>query len=457
VQNYLHQTRVLIKLSIPVLLAQVAQNSMGIVDTVMAGGVSATDMAAVAVASSIWFPIMLFNIGMLLALVPITAQLIGGGQKYKVAIEIQQGFYLSLFLSIPTFILIFNAGFIVNMMDIEPLLAQKTIGYLHAIVWSVPAFLLFQVMRSFAEGSADTKPGMVIGFIGLLANIPLNWIFVYGKLGMPALGGVGCGVASAIVMYLMCLSMGIYIKLNKNLDSYLIFYHWVKPNLLAIKKLLQLGTPVAFSVFFEVSLFAVVALLVAPLGSITVAAHQVALNFSSIMFMIPFSISTAVSIRIGYQVGGKDYDNAKVTTKCAWTVGLILAIITGGFTAIFRTDIAQLYNDNPQVIGQASFYMLLCAIYQCVDSCQVISQGVMRGYKDMKAIFIRTIFSYWGCGFSTGYILGLTDLVVPRMGPAGFWIGFIVGLSFAAILFVMRIFWLQRQPPIYFHQSEKAG
>lgn len=445
-KNYLHQGRVLLKLSIPVLLAQVAQNSMGVVDTIMAGGVSPTDMAAVAVASSIWFPIMLFNIGMLLALVPIIAQLVGGGKKHKVAFEVQQGFYVAAILSIPTFLIIYNAGFLVNCMDIEPLLAEKTIGYLKAIVWSVPAFLLFQVMRSFTEGCADTKPGMVIGFIGLFANIPLNWIFVYGKFGMPALGGVGCGVASAIVMYLMCISMFFYIKTVKKLDNYRIFYDWIKPRKRAIKRLVKLGTPVALSIFFEVSLFAVVALLIAHLGSIVVAAHQIAMSFSSIMFILPFSMSTAVSIRVGHQLGAKKYDGAKTATYSAWAIGVVLAIISASFCAIFREDIARLYNDDPQVIVQASFFMLLCAIYQCVDACQIISQGVLRGYKDMKAIFVFTLVAYWGCGLPVGYILALTDVLLPRMGPAGFWIGFIVGLSIAAILFVLRIRWIQKQP-----------
>lgn len=445
-KNYLHQGRVLLKLSVPVLLAQVAQNSMGVVDTIMAGGVSPTDMAAVAVANSIWFPIVLFNIGMLLALVPIIAQLVGGGKKHYVAFQVQQGFFLSAILCIPTFLIVYNAGFLIEYMDIEPQLAQKTIGYLRAIVWSVPAFLLFHVMRSFTEGCADTKPGMVIGFIGLFANIPLNWIFVYGKFGMPALGGVGCGVASALVTYLMCISMFIYIKTSKELDSYRIFYEWAKPKAYAIKRLFKLGTPVALSIFFEVTLFAVVALLIAHLGSIVVAAHQIAMSFSSIMFILPFSISTAVSIRVGHQLGGKLYDGARVATYSAWAIGSLLAIVSATVSIIFREDIARLYNDEPQVVMQASFFMLLCAIYQCVDACQIISQGVLRGYKDMKAIFVCTLFAYWGCGLSVGYTLALTDIIVPRMGPAGFWIGFIVGLSVAAILFVARIRWIQKQP-----------
>lgn len=445
-KNYLHQGRVLLKLSVPVLLAQFARNSMGVVDTIMAGGVSPTDMAAVAVAGSIWFPIMLFNIGMLLAIVPIVAQLVGAGHKGRVAFEVQQGFYLSILLSIPTFLIIYNANHLIGYMDVDPHLAEKTIGYLKAIVWSVPAFLLFQVMCSFTEGCADTKPGMVIGFIGLFGNIPLNWIFVYGKFGLPALGGVGCGVASAIVMYLMCISMFIYIKSIKKLDNYRIFYDWIPPKSNAIKRLLKLGTPVALSVFFEVSLFAIVALLIAHLGSIVVAAHQIAMSFSSIAFMLPFSMSTAVSIRVGHQLGAKKYDGAQTATYSAWTMGIFLAIITASFSAIFRKDIAHLYNDDPQVVAQASFFMLLCAIYQCVDSCQIISQGVLRGYKDMKAIFICTLLAYWGCGFSVGYTLALTDFIVPRMGPAGFWIGFIVGLTSAAILFVLRIRWIQKQP-----------
>ncbi|MCG7496439.1 MATE family efflux transporter [Vibrio sp. Of7-15] len=435
----------LIKLSTPVLIAHVAQTSMGFVDTVMAGGVSATDMAAVAVAASIWLPSILFGVGLLMALVPIVAQLNGSGQQQKIPYEVQQGFTLSLLISIPIMLILYNAEGIIRYMDVEPVLADKTIGYMHAVTWAVPAFLLFQTLRSFSDGLSLTVPAMIIGFIGLMANIPLNWIFVYGKFGAPELGAIGCGVATMIVYWLMFFAMFLYVITSKRLKQVKLFEHFHKPKLSAQIRLFKLGFPVAAAMFFEVTLFAVVAILVAPLGPITVAAHQIAINFSSIVFMLPMSIGAAVSIRVGHQLGEEQIDGAKIASHCGLLLGLFTAFITAGLTVIFREYIALLYTDNQEVITIAAQLMLFAAIYQCTDAIQVIASGALRGYKDMRAIFNRTFIAYWLCGLPLGYVLGMTDWIVEPMGAYGFWIGFIVGLSTAAVLLGLRLRWIHKQ------------
>ncbi|PSW05992.1 MATE family efflux transporter [Photobacterium lipolyticum] len=443
--NYRRETRQLLKLAIPVLIASVAQTSMGFVDTVMAGSVSATDMAAVSVATSVWLPSILFGVGLLIALVPIVATLNGSGKKQKIPFEVQHGFMLAAIISLPIIWVLYNAGALIDMMDVEKDLADKTIGYLHAVLFAVPAFLFFQTLKSFSEGLSLTIPAMVIGFIGLAANIPLNWIFVYGKFGAPALGGVGCGVATAIVYWLMFFSMLVYVKLNKRLNAIGLFNHWHKPQLSAIFRLFKLGLPVAASIFFEVSLFAAIALLISPLGSITVAAHQVASNFSALIFMIPMSLGAALSIRVGHLLGQKDLEEAKIASRCGLLVGLVIAMLTALLTVIFRERIAQMYTDNPDVILIAGQLLFLAAIYQCTDAIQVVAAGALRGYKDMRAIFIRTFIAYWILGLPVGYILGMTDWIVGSMGPHGFWIGNIVGLSSAALMLASRLRWVQHQ------------
>ncbi|EAR55743.1 multidrug efflux protein NorA [Photobacterium sp. SKA34] len=438
-QDYKKETAQLIKLAVPVLIASVAQTSMGVVDTVMAGSVSATDMAAVAVAASIWLPSILFGVGLLMAIVPIVAQLSGSGKKSKVPFEVQHGFYLSILISIPTMLILFKAGILIHYMNVEPVLAEKTVGYLYAVLFAVPAFLLFQTLKSFSEGLSFTIPGMVIGFLGLLANIPLNWIFVYGKFGAPELGGIGCGVATAIVYWFMFFALLIFVLINKRLRSIGLFTRYYRPQLNALSRLFKLGFPVAASLFFEVSLFAVIALLISPLGPNKVASHQVAMNFSSLVYMLPMSIAAAVSIRVGHKMGEKDIDGARIASHCGLIVGTSLAICTAIMTVIFREDIAELYTNNPQVIVLAGQLLLLAAIYQCSDAVQVVAAGALRGYKDMRAIFVCTFIAYWLIGLPSGYVLGLTNWVVPAMGPQGFWIGFILGLSAAAIMLGWRI------------------
>ena len=446
-QKYFTEARQLLALAIPVILAQIAQTAMGFVDTVMAGGYGATDMAAVAIGTSIWLPAILFGHGLLLALTPTVAQLNGSGRRDRIAHQIRQGFWLAGLMSVLVMVVLWNAGYIIGAMkDIDPQLADKAIGYLRALLWGVPGYLFFQVARNQCEGLAKTKPGMVIGFLGLMVNIPVNYIFIYGHSGMPELGGIGCGVATAAVYWVMFICMLSYVKRAGSMRDIRTSQRQSKPDFTVLLRLTQLGLPIALALFFEVTLFAVVALLVSPLGIIDVAGHQIALNFSSLMFVLPMSLAAAVTIRVGYRLGQGSTLDAQIAARTGLGVGVCMAVVTAVFTVLLRERIALLYNDNPQVIALASQLMLLAALYQISDSIQVIGSGILRGYKDTRSIFFITFAAYWLLGLPSGYVLALTDLVVDRMGPAGFWIGFIIGLTSAAVMMMLRMRFLQRQP-----------
>ena len=446
-QKYMIEARQLLALAIPVIVAQVAQTAMGFVDTVMAGGYSATDMAAVAIGTSIWLPAILFGHGLLLALTPVIAQLNGSGRRDRVAHQVRQGFWLAGGVSVLIMIVLWNAGYIIRAMhNIDPALADKAVGYLRALLWGAPGYLFFQVARNQCEGLAKTKPGMVMGFIGLLVNIPVNYIFIYGHFGMPELGGVGCGVATAAVYWVMFGCMLTYIKHARSMRDIRNDASFSAPDWTLMTRLIQLGLPIALALFFEVTLFAVVALLVSPLGIIDVAGHQIALNFSSLMFVLPMSLAAAVTIRVGFRLGQGSTLDAQTAARTGLGVGVCMAVCTALFTVLLREQIALLYNDNPEVVTLASHLMLLAAIYQISDSIQVIGSGVLRGCKDTRSIFFITFIAYWVLGLPCGYILALTDLVVDRMGPAGFWMGFIIGLTSAAIMMMLRMRFLQRQP-----------
>ncbi len=442
---YKQETLKLVKLAFPVLIASVAQTGMGFVDTIMAGGVSATDMAAVSIATSIWLPSILFGMGILMALVPIVAQLNGSGRQEKVAFEIQQGIWLSALIALPILGVLLQTQTILRWMDIEPSMAEKTIGYIHAMLFAIPAFLLFQTLRSFTDGMSLTKPAMTIGFIGLLINIPLNWIFVYGKFGAPALGGVGCGVATAIVYWAMFLMLLFYVLSSQRIKHVQMFHHLYKPHRKALLRLFKLGFPVAAALFFEVTLFAVIALMIAPLGPTTVAAHQIAINFSSLLFMLPMSIGAAVSIRVGHRLGESNTHGAMIACRVALGLGIGTALMTAALTALLREPVALVYTDNRQVIDLAIQLLLLSAIYQVTDAIQVIAAGALRGYKDTAAIFSRTFIAYWILGVPCGYVLGVTSLIGEPLGAVGFWIGIIIGLSSSALFLGLRLRWLHRQ------------
>ncbi|MDX7923198.1 MATE family efflux transporter [Aeromonas media] len=438
-QRYWTEAKQLVRLASPILVAQVAQIAMNFVDTVMAGQVSAVDLAAVSVASSFWLPIILLVQGIIMALTPIVSQLNGARKRDEIRPAVHQGFWLALMVTPIAMLALYFSPLALQFMDVDPVMAEKTAGYLHAILWGLPAFVLFQVLRNFSEGLSHTMPTMVIGFVGLAVNIPANYIFIHGHFGMPKLGGVGCGVATAIVLWAMLLAMIAYVKLSPHFKKINLFAQLARPNGSRIWRLFRLGFPIAMAIFCEVTLFTVVALMLAPFGAETVASHQIALNFSSLVFMLPLSIGVGVTIRVGHSIGESQPDQARVAARTGLMLGMGVAAATAALTVLLREPIAGIYTDDLQVITLAATLLFFAAIYQISDSVQVVAAAALRGYKDTQAIFYITIVAYWGMGLPTGMILGLTDWVVPRMGPQGFWVGFIVGLTGAALMLGARL------------------
>lgn len=444
--QFLFNTKSLMKLAYPILIAQLVQTLMGFADTVMAGRVSATDLAAVAIASSIWIPFTLTVLGLLLALATIVSQY-AGAKKFDLAVKAtHQTAWIALVISIIFIGLFFICAPIVQShINLEPTFKQLIIDYLSYIIWGAPGLFLYFVLRNFSEGLSHTTPTMVISLIGLIANIPANYIFIYGEFGVPAFGGAGCGIATALVYWLMFSCTLLYTYFAKAFKHTPLFTKFYAPNWAEIKYIMTIGIPISLSLLFEVSLFSVVAIILAPLGVEVVSSHQIALNFSSLVFMVPLSLGMAVTIKVGFSVGKKSYDEAKEMCKYSIILGLIIAIFTGAITLLFREDIAHIYTNDMHVIKLASSLMFLAALFQFSDSIQIISTGALRGYKDTKAVLYITFVSYWLVGLSVGLVLGLTDWVIPKMGAGGFWVGFISGLTIAAILLTWRLKIVQKR------------
>ncbi|MGB2740409.1 MAG: MATE family efflux transporter [Cognaticolwellia sp.] len=440
INRFFSNSKNLMKLAYPILIAQLIQNLMGFADTVMAGRVSATDMAAVAVASSIWLPLILTISGLVMALASIISQLSGGKQFDDVAKASYQTAWIAVFFSIIIIAVYYIATpLLIDSISLEPELKQLMFDYLGYIVWGGPGYCLYLVLRNYSEGLSFTRPTMIISIIGLLINIPANYIFIYGEFGMPALGGAGCGIATAIVYWVMFAGMLAYAYFSKHLKQAPLFTKFYWPDWQEIKTILALGMPIAFSLLFEVSLFAAVAIILVPFGANVVASHQIAINFSGLVFMVPLSLAMAVTIKVGFEVGNKNLEKAKELCRYSVILGLIIAVATAALTLLFSKEIAAIYTIDKEVLDLAASLMFLAALFQFSDAIQVISAGALRGYKDTKSILYITFFSYWIVGLSLGLILGLTDWIVPATGPYGFWVGFIVGLTVAAVLLAWRL------------------
>lgn len=448
---YLTEMRTQLSLAVPALLAQVAMISMGFVDMVMTGRVGPVDMAAVALAGSLWVPLVLFGQGLLLAVTPCVAQLRGAGAVRNadhlqgVGHVMRQGVWMALAISVPLILIVNLLSHHLADMGVEGDLGVMTGQYLRAIVWGAPAYLLFVALRCGMEGMALMRPAMFAGFMGLLINIPSNYVLIFGKLGLPALGGPGTGVATAIVYWVMFFTMVVYVFRQPHLRALMVLRAWERPVWATLKKLVGIGFPGALAMLFEVTLFAAVALLIAPLGAIQVAGHQVALNFSSLLFMVPMSIGTAATIRTGFAIGRKSVDGVRTASRSSWLLACMAAVCTATVTALWRGQIAAVYNDDPAVLGLAAHLLLFAATYQLTDAIQVVSVGILRGYNDTRAILCVTLVSYWVLALPLGYTLGRTHLWGAPLGPQGFWTAFIVGVSIAAVLLFFRVRVLERR------------
>lgn len=429
----------------PLLIAQVTQTLMGVADTIMAGRYSALDMAAVAIGVSISLPILIFIQGICLALSPIVSRLHGERKTPLVARQVQQMLYISIAISVCSMSIIFFLPNVIGLVEMEADLAQKSQEYLVYVVFSFPAFAIYQTLRNCCEGLSLTRPTMIIMVVGLLVNVPANYIFINGLFGVPEMGGVGCGLATMLVFYVMALATAIFVRYSSSIKHLKVFGNWAKPSLSDMKTQLSLGVPIAFTLLFEVTLFSLVAFLLAPFGANTVAAHQITINVSSLIFMLPLSIALAAAIRVGFLLGEKNVVQAKLAYKAALSVALSLVLFTASSLVLFNNEIASLYTHDISVIEVAASLMLLAALFQFSDSIQVVSAHTLRGYKDTIAMFYISLFAYWMVGFPLGVLLGLTDWLVPKMAAKGFWIGFIVGLSVAAILMYSRLKYIQHR------------
>jgi len=453
-KDFFTQSGLIVKLGIPILLGQLAQMSMAFVDTVMAGSAGnmqmalgiasgADQVAAVGIGSAFWVPLLLFGQGMVSCIGPLVAQGLGAGHNKSLNHFWRQGFWLALCVSFFLLILFsISSHFILNSQSIEPKLALITSRYINYIMWGMPAFLLFFVCRFFLEGRGHTRPAMIAGFIGLACNIPLNYIFVFGRFGMPALGGAGCGLASAVVCWVM---LGVMLYFLRSYSPKTIGI--VKPNFNLIKRMSRIGFPGALAMLLEVSSFALIALFIAPLGSVTVAGHQAAMNMSSLAFMFPLSLGIATSIRVGTCLGSQSHDEAKLVRKTSFIMSVILGSCLFIFFISLRELLPHMYSIGAAGIALASYILIFTALYQIPDSIQIVTMSALRGYNDTKALFVISIISYWAISIPIGYILCFTDLIVPRIGVVGFWVGLIMGLMVASISLMLRICYLEKMTP----------
>lgn len=426
----------------PIFLGQLANTSMSVVDTIMAGIAGTVELSGVAIGGSFYMPAVLFLIGLTVALQSIIAQMRGGGKIDQIPFTMHYTTVVCLIISVVMGLVVMNLAYIYEFFpDIDRQMIKVAHGYLIAIGFGMPGFALFNILRAYWEGLGQTMPTLVFGFICLFLNIPLNYIFIFGLGPIPAFGGVGCGIATTLTIYITIIFMFIFIKKHKMFKNCRIYTQKYPVKWQDVKAFLVYAFPLAISTTIEVACFSLVAVLLSVFGAIVVASHSIALNVSGMLFMLPLALSSATTIRVGEAMGARHWCRAWQASKATLYLGLIIYIVSFIGLFLLREDIISLYSNDPAVMDLAKVLLLFCCIYMFPDTFQVLMIGILRGFKDSHTIFVITIVAYWLVGMPIGYILGYGLLGEP-MQAQGFWIGFICSLSSASLMYIIRVVYI---------------
>ncbi|MFC4973411.1 MATE family efflux transporter [Halomonas beimenensis] len=451
------ETRPLIHLALPICGAQLAQAGMSVVDVMMTGRLSATDLAAVSVGSSLWMPLMLFMTGTLMGLTPVVAHLMGGDRRDGIRVQVHQALWIGVVLGLVAAGLLWTAAMpVFRLMAVPDAVAERSAGYLAAVALGLPGVAVFQALRAFSDGMNHTRPSLWISLVGLGVNVPSNYLLIYGGEGLttlfgpwlpsplaslPALGAVGCGIATALSMWVMSLAMVLYTRRSRAYGNIELWRSPTPPRWRLIGELLYVGVPIGVAIFVEVTLFTLIALFIASLGEITVAAHQVALNYTSLLFMLPLSLGMALTVRVGNTLGQGRLDRARLVAWNGILVAVAVALLNCLLLWITAEPVIGLYTHNPEVTRITLSLVGLAMLYQVSDSLQVNLAGALRGYKDTRVIMLITLLAYWLVGLGGGHWLGDHGLFgwTPPLGVYGYWIGLVAGLTVAALLLGERL------------------
>lgn len=442
---YLSELRRLAQLALPLVFTQLAQMSMSVADTVMAGRVNATELAGVALGTVVYWPLMLLVSGTMMALTPAVSQLNGAGRNSEAGEVVRQAMWIGLIGGIVLMFVLRNLTPLYEFVGVDPLAIPVTTAYLKAISWGVVPVLGYFSMRYLSEGLGWTIPAMLIAGSALLLKIPLNYWFIYGGWGVPAMGGEGCGWSSALVFVYQFAAMLLIVRFSR-LRRAGLFVRFSAPDWQAIRRIIVLGVPIGLSIFMEFSVFSTMTLLIGRLGVDTVAAHQIANNVGGLTFMIPLALGMAASIRVGFNVGAEDLPAARRSGWVAIATSLVFAVCATTTLVFASPYIARLYTNEDAVLTLAAQLLILVAIYQPFDDVQGTAIGALRGYKDTRTPFFVAVGAYWLIGFPVSWILGFGYFESVDLGVYGYWVGLIIGLSVAAAALIGRYIHLSNHP-----------
>lgn len=437
------ETSELAQIAMPAILAQLAQMALGVSDTIMAGNYSANALAAVGTGFNLFMILFALFMGMMVAINPMVAQLNGEQAHKRIGKVFQLGFVMAVLFGLISYVALNQSSYVLNLVGIPENIVSTTSDYLKALSWGTVSVYLFLALRSGNEGLFSTKAVMVCSFLAIPFNIVLNYWFIFGGLGIEAMGAVGAGYATSIVWSILFLSLAIFTWHHKPYLKFDIFKNFAWPSLKLTKEYFHIGIPIALGMVMEIAMFGGIGIFIARYGEQLAGAHQIAMNIAGFAFMVPLGLSVAVTARVGYWMGKKRYGQMRLAGYCGIGLSILFQIISVSLMLFLRYQIVGIYTDDIPIIEIAASLIFLAAIFQFSDGLQVNAAGALRGMKDTTIPMIYMAISYWLVGFPLGYYLA----EFQHMTAQGYWIGIIAGLTVAAILLLGRFMRLTQKLP----------
>ncbi|MDC0950971.1 MATE family efflux transporter [Flavobacteriaceae bacterium] len=438
------------RLAAPVIMGMLGHTIVGLVDNLMVGQLGAAELAAVSLGNSFFFVAMSIGIGFSTAITPLVAEADSEHNFAKGKSAFKHGFVLCSLLAIVLFALILLAKPLMYMMNQPQEVVVLALPYLDIIAISLVPLIIFQALKQFSDGMSLTKFPMYATIIANVINVFFNYVLIFGVWGFPKMGVVGAGIGTLIARFVMIMLMWYFLNRLEKTKAYVKDLKLFVLEHSMLKKINSLGLPSALQMFFEVGLFTAAIWLSGTLGKNPQAANQIALNLSSMTFMIATGLSVTAMIRVGNQKGLKRPVELRRIATSIFIMGLALAILFALIFLIFNNVLPTFYldlndlthfADNQNVVEIASSLLIIAALFQISDSTQVVFLGALRGLQDVKIPTLITFFAYWIIGFPVSYFLGDAS----KYGSSGIWIGLLAGLTASSIFLYIRFNYLSKQ------------
>ena len=435
----LAELRPLWRIAWPLLIAQTAQIGTGVVDTLMAGNYGDVDLAAIAVGFNIWLPLYLIILGTLFGCSAIVAQDFGAGHMERVRSFLPQGLWVAVALSAVITPLCLNSDIAIALLGLPEETAAKTSAYVSRVGLGFPALGTFMALRYHTQGLGITAPFAIASVVGFIANVPLNYMLIFGAWGAPELGAEGCGLATAASMWISTLIILLYVLTARSLQPYLPTRWLGGPDWGRISEILVVGFPVGLTFFLETGVFSAITLLIATLGDAAVAAHQIAINVWDVFYIPMISIGSAMATRMGHAIGARNAHGVRMALRVGAVLSTLIGLLAMSLLLLFPDAIIGAYTQSEDIRNLALRLLRLAALFIMIDVVQIVGSFVLRAYKETRFPFIVVTLSYWGLALPLGYLLAIHWGGGSPDGTLDFWIATILGIGVAAALITWRV------------------